>query len=180
MAIPISIKPVEVHINADKRLVFQYLTAFGMPGPDGARTSNVLIEEDGRRLVEFFSSVKMLGRIRRVRTVEWVTEEEPNAISFDGVKGPLPLLRDRLELDDHGGSCTVLHYHSTIGVRGGILGWPVGVLYAKPLVERHMLEHLVELKEVIETRARRNHAYPHQTCTHDAPAGPVPVEVAVA
>jgi hypothetical protein len=66
MAMPISIKPVEVHINADRRLVFQYLMAFGMPGPDGERTTNVLVEEDGRRLVEFFSTVKMLGRMRRV------------------------------------------------------------------------------------------------------------------
>ena len=45
MAIPISIKPVEVHVNADRRLVFQYLTAFGMPGPDGERTSTMLVEE---------------------------------------------------------------------------------------------------------------------------------------
>ena len=179
MAIPISIKPVEVHINADRRLVFQYLTAFGMPGPDGERTSTVLVEEDGRRLVEFFSTVKMLGRTRRVRTVEWVTEEEPSVISFDGVKGPLPLLRDRLELDDHGGSCTMLRYYSTIGARAGILGWPINVLYAKPLVEQHMREHLLELKEVIELRAQHSHAYPHQAYAHDAPSGPVAVEVEI-
>ena len=32
-------------------------------------------------------------------TVKWMTEEKPSIISFDGMKGPLPLLRDRLELD---------------------------------------------------------------------------------
>ena len=73
----------------------------------------------------------------------------------------------------------MLRYHSTIGARAGILGWPIGVLYAKPLVERHMREHPLELKEMIELRAQRSHAYPYQACAHDAPSGPVAVEVKI-
>ena len=44
----------------------------------------------------------------------------------------------------------VLRSRSTIGVPAGILGWPIGVLYAKPPVERHMREHPLELTEMIE------------------------------
>ena len=73
----------------------------------------------------------------------------------------------------------MLRYYSTIGARAGTLGWPIDVLYAKPLVERHVREHLLELKEMIELRAQRRHAYPHQACAHDAPSGPIAVEVEI-
>lgn len=73
----------------------------------------------------------------------------------------------------------MLRYHSTIGASAGILGWPIGVLYAKPLVERHMREHLLELKEMIELQAQRSHAYPHQACAYDALSGLVAVEVEI-
>ena len=177
MVIPITLAPVEVHINADRRLVFQYLTAFGAHGPDGERTSVVLEDQGARKLVEFTSHVKgLLGRTRRVTTVEWVTLNDPEAIDFEGLRGPLPLLRDRLELDDHG-SCTVLRYRSTIGAHGGILGWPVAKWYAKPIVARHMREHLGAVKEAIEARAHRSMLFPHEACVHGEPQEPVLVEV---
>ena len=176
MAIPVTLTPVEIHINADRQLVFQYLTAFGAAGPDGKRTSVVLEDHGTRKLVEFTSHVKDLRRrTKRVTTVEWVTLNEPEAIDFEGVRGPLPLLRDRLELDDHG-SCTVLRYRSTIGARGGIFGWPVAKWYAKPIVARHMREHLGEIKEAVEARARRSMLFPYEACTHGAPQEPVLVE----
>jgi hypothetical protein len=156
-------------------IVLQYLTAFDMPGPEGERTTQVLQDEGTRKLVAFHSQVAgLFGRKRRVLTKEWVTLDEPGLISFESVTGPLPLLRDRLELTDHGG-CTVLRYHSTIGAYAGILGWPVAVLYAKPIVARHMREHMTDLKETIEARARLSRAYPQEVCAHDAALHPVEV-----
>jgi hypothetical protein len=126
LPIPVTLTPVEVHINAQRELVFQYLTAFGAAGPGRERSAIVLEDHGNRKLIEFHSRVKgLLGRTKRVTTVEWVTLNEPASIDFEGVKGPLSLLRDRFELEDHG-SCTVLRYSSTIGVPGGILGWPAG------------------------------------------------------
>ena len=57
MAIPVVLTPVEVHINANRRMVFQYLTAFGTAGPDGERTSTVLEDHGTRKLVEFTNHV---------------------------------------------------------------------------------------------------------------------------
>ena len=153
MPIPVTLNPVEVHINADRRLVFQFLTAFGAAGSTGEKASRIIEDEGSRKLVEFHNQVKgLLGRQRDVTTVEWVTLNEPESIGFDGVRGPLPLLHDRLELDDHGG-CTVLRYRSTIGAHGWIFGWPVAKWYAKPIVAKHMREHLAEIKGSIEARA---------------------------
>ncbi len=179
MIIPVKMQSLEVHINATRSLVFQYLTAFGVPGPDGTRSTTVLQDDGDRKLVEFRTEVKgLFGRTRRVRTVEWVTLHPPDAIGFDGLKGPLPLLQDRFELEEHGESCTVLRYHSTIGANGWWLGWPVAKWYVKPLVERHMREHMAEMKGALETRAESSKAYPHEACTHEAPPGPVQVGVA--
>ncbi len=164
MAIPLRLKPREVEIQADQRLVFQYLSAFGRgeAGDDG--TSRVLRDEGARKLVEFHTEMRdLIGRRRTVRTTEWVTLNEPDSIDFEAVSGPLAILRDRLELEEHDG-CTVLRYHSTIGVRGWIFGWIVAALVVRPIADRHARLHLLEIKEATEARARRSKLYPQQAC----------------
>ena len=161
--IPIRMEPVEIHIHADRRLAFQILTAFGANQPDGG-FSKVLREETGRKLVEFHSLIPTArGGKKLYRTVEWVTLHEPEAIDFEGVEGPLNLLRDRFVLDDVGG-CTRLRYESTFGVRGGVFGWLVGRLRVKPLLAAFMLEHTRKLKETIEERAKRSRIFPYREC----------------
>ncbi len=164
MAIPLRLKPREVEIQADQRLVFQYLTAFGRgeAGDDG--TSRVLRDDGARKLVEFRTEIRdLIGRRRTVRTTEWVTLTAPESIDFEAVSGPLAILRDRLELEEHDG-CTVLRYHSTIGVRGWIFGWLVAALVIRPIAERHARLHLRDIKEATEARARRSKVYPQQAC----------------
>ncbi len=172
--IPISAGLQQVHVHADRRLAFQVLTAFGGPADEsGASTraasakeasTRVLAEQEGRRLVEFHTPVQgLFGRRKVYRTVEWVTTREPERVDFEGVEGPLPLLRDRFTLEERGG-CTLFGYESTFGVRGWWLGWAVGMIYVRPTMRRFIRRHLEELKETIEERARRSKVYPQQPC----------------
>ncbi|MFQ5899284.1 MAG: hypothetical protein ACE5JN_13720 [Candidatus Methylomirabilia bacterium] len=161
--IPIRMDPVETHIHADRRLAFQVLTAFGATQPDGG-SSRVLREEGGRKLVEFHTAMPTSTGGKKVyRTVEWVTLHDPEAIDFQGVEGPLDLLRDRFVLEDVGG-CTAFRYESTFGMKGWIFGWLVGRFRVKPILGRFMREHTRELKETIEERAKRSRIFPYRDC----------------
>lgn len=161
--IPIRMDPVEVHIHADRHLAFQALTAFGAKQPDGG-SSRVLREESGRKLVEFHALIPTFTGGKKVyRAIEWVTLHEPEAIDFEGIQGPLALLRDRFVLEEVDG-CTRFRYESTFGVNGWILGWVVGRFYVKPLLRRFMREHTRQLKEAIEERAKRSRVFPYREC----------------
>ncbi len=167
--IPITLPPEEVHVQADRRLVFQVLTAFGATAPDGEASTRVLREEDDRVLVEFRTPIRGLFNRRKVyTTVEWVTPREPDRIDSQGVKGPMPFLRDRFELEEWG-ECTQFRYRSTFGLHGWRFGWLIGMLYVRPVLRRFVRRHLIELKEIAETRAGRSKVFPQGPCPiHEA------------
>ena len=124
--IPVHIPLMSVHIHADRRLAFQVITAFGASTGDGS-SSKVLEREGERLLVEFHTPGRdLLGRRRTYRTVEWVTPREPDVIKFEGVEGPLTMLRDRFDLVEEGG-CTRLDYRSEFGLAGWVFGWLVSM-----------------------------------------------------
>ncbi len=163
MIIPIRLKPVELHIHADRRLAFQVLTAFGARQEDGS-SSTVLKEEGERKLVEFHSIIPTPGAPQKMyRTVEWVMLHEPDEIRFEGIEGPLDLLKDRFLLQDVDG-CTFFRYESTFGVSGGLTGWLRGRLLVRPVLRRFMRTHSLKLKKTIEDRARRSRVYPYRDC----------------
>ena len=162
--IPVYIPHMSVHIHADRRLAFQVLTAFGASTGDGS-SSRVLDQDADRLLVEFHTPGRdLLGRRRTYRTVEWVTPREPDAIEFEGVEGPLTMLRDRFDLADEGG-CTRLDYRSEFGLAGWIFGWLFSALVVRRMLARTMREHLDEMKETIEARARRSRVFPQKPCS---------------
>ena len=162
--VPIRLPAAEIEIQADRRLAFQVLTAWGAAGPGSESGSRVLREDGARKLIEFRTPIKgLFGRTKVYRTVEWVTTHEPDRIDFAGEQGPLPLLRDRFVLEEWG-ACTRMRYESTFGVRGWLAGWLVGKLYVGPMLKRFMRRHLIEMKETIESRARRSKVYPQQPC----------------
>lgn len=172
--IPIRVPAEEIHVQADRRLAFQVLTAWRAAGPDGKRAARVLEESGDRLLVEFHTSVAMLFGLKMVqRTVEWVTLEEPGHIEFEAVQGPLPVLLCRWTLEEWG-NCLRFKYDATVALHGSVLGWVFGVLYVRPTLRRMMWEHLAELKETIEARAARSRVFPQKPCpqgegaAHDA------------
>ena len=162
--IPVHTPQTSVHIHADRRLAFQVLTAFGAGTRNGS--SSGVLERDGDRLmVEFHTPGRdLLGRRRTYRTVEWVTPREPGVIEFEGVEGPLTLLRDRFDLAEEGG-CTRLDYRSEFGLAGWIFGWLISRLVVRRMLHRTMEEHLEEMKETIEARARRSRVFPQRPCS---------------
>lgn len=163
MIVPIRLKPVELHIHADRRLAFQVLTAFGARQEDGG-SSTVLKDEGDRKLVEFHSVIPTHGgKQKTFRTVEMVTLHEPDEIRFEGVEGPLDLLKDRFLLHDVAG-CTLFRYESTFGIKGGLGGWLRGQLIVRPVLRRFMREHSLKLKKTIEDRAKRSRVYPYRDC----------------
>jgi hypothetical protein len=164
--IPVQLKPVECHIHADRRLAFQVLTAFGAKQEDGG-ASRVLADEGHRKLVEFLTPIPSAQHgSTTYRTVEWVTPREPEEIRFDGIEGPLALLRDRFVLLDEDG-CTRLRYESTIGLRGSVVGWLVVRRRVRPTLEHFMRHHAQRLKATIEARARKSRVYPLRPCRNE-------------
>lgn len=161
--IPIRMDAVEIHIHADRRLAFQVVTAFDTAQPDGS-SSRVLRDEGHRKLVEFHSLIPTAAGGKKIyRTVEWVTLHDPEAIDFEGVEGPLDLLRDRFVLDDVAG-CTRFRYESMFGLKGWIVGWLAARSRVKPLLDRFMREHARQLKATIEERAKRSRVFPYHPC----------------
>lgn len=161
----IRIEPEEIHIHADRRLAFQVLTAFGVAQPESQASSRVLQHEDGRLLVEFVTPIPgLFGRTKVHRTVEWVTLREPERIDFEAVESPLATLHDAFILEAEDG-CTRFRYESEFSVSGWVFGRVFGVVYVRPLLKRFMRQHLIELKETIEARARKSKVFPQQPCS---------------
>lgn len=144
--IPIKMKAAEVHINADRLRVYKRLTSFAVDGSIAGPTV-LAREESGALIVEFRTTVTgLLGGKKTHRTVERVTLSAPAEIRFEGLEGPLDLLRDRISLAEENGG-TRVRYESTFGLRGSILGWLLGTLYVKRVLGRFMQQHLRQLKD---------------------------------
>ena len=162
--IPVYLPTIELHIQADRRLVFQVITAFGASNQGAASSSRVLSREEDGLLVEFHTPGRnLLGRGRVYRTVEWVVPHEPERVEFEVVEGPLSMMRDSLVLEEQGG-CTCLKYQVEFGVKGWVAGWLLSILYVRPVLRHLIRKHLTELRDTIETRAKKSRMYPQRSC----------------
>ena len=169
--IAIRVPTEEIDIQADRRLAFQVITAFGVSTPGSEASSRVISNDNGRLLVEFRIPMPGLFGGQTVHcTVERIALHEPDLIEFEGVAGPIPLLRCRFVLEKRG-ACTRFRYESMFGVRGWVPGWLIGVLMVRPMMKRFMRKHLEEMKETIEARARRSKVYPQRPCDEEEAAG---------
>ena len=72
---PIHILPIEVKINADRRLVFQFITNFGKTAPESGASSRVLSREENGLLVEFETEVSVLFYVATPR-LDFIREIE--------------------------------------------------------------------------------------------------------
>ena len=160
----IRVPTAEIHVQADRRLAFQVLTAWGVAGPGGKPTSKVLEKTGDRVLCEFYTPVSAYFGLKWVqRTVEWVTVTEPERIIFDAVKAPLPLMLCYWSLDEWG-DCCLFKYDATIALHGSLFGWILGILFIRPMFKRMMQQHVIELKVTIEARAARSRVFPQRPC----------------
>ena len=171
---PIELEPRSIHIQADRRLVYQVLTAYGGSGQSGLDGySTRVIEDHGhRKLVEFHTPLRIRNSVHVARTVEWVQLTEPGRIDFWLAAGyeersifALSLLEDAFVLDAKGG-CTEMRYESRLAVKAPVVGWLLARLVIGPVMSRHMVEHLEEIRAMCETRAVRSRVWPQGECGH--------------
>ena len=168
---PITLEPRSIHIQADRRLVYQVLTAYGQSGLDGYST-RVMEDRGDLKLVEFHTPLKVHNSTHVVRSVEWVRLTPPDRIDFWLAEGyeeksvfALSLLEDAFVLDARGG-CTEMTYESRLAVKAPVIGWLLARLIIGPVMRRHMVEHLEEVKELCEARAVRSRVFPQGECGH--------------
>ena len=175
--IPIDLPDQSVHIHAQRSLAFELVSALGTSGRNGGPSSRVLEVDGNRMLVEFHTPLKLGPLNMTWKSVEWVTPDKPQSIDFELVPvggiitGGLQQLTDHFELEKKG-NCTVLTYRSRFGICWSIGGWLLGKVLIGPIIKKHMVQHLGDLKEMIENRASRSRLYPQLPCEEaDGPAG---------
>jgi len=170
--IPIDLPDQSVHIHAQRELAFEVISSFGTGGSGRGSQGpmSVVLEEAGdRMLVEFRSRIKFGPISTTWKTTEWVSPQKPVSIGFELVPdqgvlvGGLRQLTDLFEFEKDG-NCTVLTYKSRFGIRWSVGGWLLGKVLIGPIIKKHMAQHLAEVKEMIENRARRSRLYPQVAC----------------
>ena len=121
-------------------------------------------------LVEFTTPVKLGPVSMTWKSIEWVIPIKPTSIDFELVPaggvlaGGFRQLSDRFEFENEG-NCTRMIYKSRFGIRWSVGGWLFGKLLIGPIIKSHMIEHLGEVKELVENRAKRSRIYPQKDCT---------------
>lgn len=167
--IPIDLPTQSVHIHAQRDLAFEVIAGMGTGGANGD-SPNVVLEKNGNRmLVEFHTPLKIGPFSTTWKSTEWVTPSKPDSIDFDLVptngiiNGGLRQLTDRFEFAESG-NCTELAYKSRFGIRWSIGGWLLGKAVFGPIMKKHMIEHLGDVKGIIENRASRSRLYPQLEC----------------
>ncbi len=168
---PITLEPRSVHIQADRRLVYQVLTAYGNMGLDGYG-SEVMEDHGDRKLVEFHTPLKIRKKTHVVRSVEWVQLTEPERIDFWLAEGyedksifALNLLEDAFALEARDG-CTEMTYESRFAVKTPVIGWILARMMIAPVMRRHMVDHLEDIRGLCEARAERSRVFPQVGCWH--------------
>ena len=169
---PIELEPRSVHIKADRRLVFQVLTAYGNTALEGYE-SRVMEDHGERKLVEFHTPLKVRGRTHVARSVEWVQLTPPERIDFWLAPGhgersifALSLLEDAFVLDDRDG-CTEMTYESRFAAKAPVIGWLLARIVMASVMHRHMVEHLEDIRVLCEARAVRSRVWPQGECRHE-------------
>lgn len=166
MARPVRIKCHEVMIEAPRELVYQLMSSFGRGRLNGAssESSKVLSRSGNDLIVEFKTRA---GRFT-VTTIEQVTLDSPERITFQHVKGPFHSAREEFVLREAGGGMRLEHSGEFVWSRLPVLGWLVGRFILKRPFERVLEKHIEQLKAASEARARRSHVFRR---TKAAPTG---------
>ena len=158
MTDPIQLRPHSVVIEAPVAMVYQKMSSFGkgrLQG-DNNESSNV-ISRDGDTLVAEF---KTTAGPFSYTTVEEITLEPDQRITFKHLKGPLAYAWEEFVLSDVGnGNTELVHNGEFIWKRIPLLGRLGGRFYTKPVFERTIAKHMQQIKVGCEARAARSHVF---------------------
>ena len=157
MASPIRLKIHRVLIKAPREKVFQKLSSFGrgqMKG-DNNETSRVLSRDGDTIIAEFKTKA---GPVTYT-TVEEVTLEPPDRITFRHLEGPLHYAWEEFVFNDVDGDTELVHNGEFIWSRIPLVGWLGGMVYTKPMFERVIEKHLAQIKVNSDAHAARSHVF---------------------
>lgn len=86
----------------------------------------------------------------RYRTVEAV-QFSGTTVSFRHLHGPFHWCEEALRLESDPSGGTTITHHGELAMRGGLLGWLVGIAVVRPEFERHVAHHLRELSMAVHS-----------------------------
>ena len=163
MARTVRMTRYEVTIDAPRELVYQLMSSFGrgrLKGA-GAESSRVVSRSGNDLVVEFRSQA---GRFT-VTTVELVTLDPPERITFQHIEGPFHSALEEFVLSEAEGCMRLRHSGEFIWSRLPGVGWLVGWFVLKRPFERLIKRHMEQLKAASEARARRSHVFRRRNAT---------------
>lgn len=157
MARPIRLRPHRVLIHAPRDMVYQKMSSIGsgrLPG-DNNESSRVLCRDGNNIIAEFRTRAGPFS----YTTIEQVTLEPPERISFRHLSGPLHDAREAFEFRDVDGDTELVHTGEFIWSRLPLVGWFGGIIYTRPMFERVITKHLKQVKTSCEARAARSRVF---------------------
>ena len=158
VARPIRLNRHKVVISAPRELVYQKMSSIGSGRlkDNSSESSKVLQRSDDEIIVEFKSRAGPFT----ITTVEQVTLDPPNRITFQHLEGPLRYAREEFVFKDVDGGTELEHEGEFVWARFPVLGWLVGRFFIKRAFERIIEDHVGRIKVGCEARAERSHVFP--------------------
>lgn len=66
-------------------------------------------------------------------------------MTFDHLSGPFADCHEVIEVREAAGGCQLVHT-GAFTMRAGVLGWFLGLLLVRPAFERHVRDHLLDIR----------------------------------
>lgn len=142
--------PLAARIEAPRELVYEVLSA-----PYLGRASNPSIDVLARSDTLVVAAHLTKVHFYEARTVEIVDLEAPARMGFRHLNGPVPHAVEEFVLDANG-EVTELRYGGELGIDFFALGRLAGRRWVVPQWNRAVAEHLEEVTERAEERARHH------------------------
>ena len=157
MAQTVRLKTHKVLIRAPRELVYQKKSAFGSGRLNGesSESSRVVSRSDDKIIAEF----KTRAGPFTITTLEEVTLEPPERITFRHLRGPLHYAREEFAIHDVDAGTELTHDGEFVWSRLPVLGWLAGRLLIEPAFERIIEDHVEMIRVACEARAKRSHVF---------------------
>ena len=157
MATPIKLKSHRILINAPRELVYQTMSSFGRGKVkfDNNESSRVICRDGDTMIAEFITKAGPF----RYKSIEKVTLEKPERISFEHLSGPLAYVQEEFVFNDIDGNTELIHNGEFIWSRIPFFGKLGGMIYTKRAFEKVIEEHMEQMKQATEARAARSHVF---------------------
>ncbi len=119
--------------------------------------SSKVLSRDGDTIIAEFKT--RAGPFTYTTTVEEITLEPSDRITFRHLTGPLHYAWEEFVFNDVDGDTELVHNGEFIWRRLPLVGWLGGLVYTRPMFERVIEKHFEQVKMNCEARAARSHMF---------------------